>query len=77
MESRYSVKWVRRSGESVAIESMSDLELATARHMLEREDPFDPVAASMFDAVAEELNRRMNDPAPIDEFGPAAPRRAA
>ena len=77
MDSRYDVKWVRRSGETIAIESMSDLELAAARHMLEREDPFDPVAATLFDAVAEELERRMQEPAPLEEFGRIAPRRAA
>ena len=47
MDSRYSVRWVRRSGETVTIETMSDMELAAARHLLEREDPFDPVAAAL------------------------------
>ena len=71
MESRYSMRWRRRNGESVAIETMSDRELVAARHMLEREDPFDPIAAALYDAVDQELDRRANEPAQIE------PRRAA
>ena len=74
MDSRYSVRWVRRSGETVTIETMSDMELAAARHLLEREDPVAPVAAALFDAVADELDRRAS--APVSE-STLSERRAA
>ena len=37
MESRYSVRWMRRDGGIVPIETMSDVELAAARGCLDRD----------------------------------------
>ncbi|HTM58653.1 MAG TPA: hypothetical protein VL123_09585 [Candidatus Udaeobacter sp.] len=66
MDSRYSVRWMRRGGEVVAIEDLDDLELIVARERLDREDGSDPVAAAMLDAVRDELHRRKgSDPVEI------------
>ena len=76
MESRYSVRWAPRSGRSVAIEAMTDRELMAARYVLEREDPVDPVATTLLQAVSAELRRRTesaaHDDAPFDERREAA-----
>jgi hypothetical protein len=76
MESRYSVRWAPRSGGSVAIEAMTDRELMAARYVLEREDPVDPVATTLLQAVSAELRRRTEsatlDEAPPDEWREAA-----
>jgi hypothetical protein len=63
MESRYAVRWVRYSGETIRIEDMTDLELVRAHHSLEREDVSDPVAGALLDAIAEEAERRVGVPA--------------
>ena len=60
MESRYSVKWVRHSGQTIRIEDMTDLEVVRAHHALEREDVSDPVAGPLLDAIAIEAERRLN-----------------
>ena len=60
MESRYSVKWVRHSGQTIRIEDMIDLELLRAQHVLEREDVSDPVAGALLDAISNEVERRVN-----------------
>ena len=77
MKSRYPVRWRRRSGETVAIEQMSDIELAAARHILEREDAIDPIAALLFDAVTEELRGRSAAPATPGEIEHEQRREAA
>jgi hypothetical protein len=69
MKSRYPVRWTRRNGETIAIEHLSDVELAAARHILEREDPIDPIAAAMLTAVTDELRARGSGRAAPDPIG--------
>ena len=75
MDSRYSVRWMRRSGDVVAIEDLNDLELIVARDRLDREDANDPVAAALLDAVRGELHRRKGATDPVESAGEE--RRAA
>ncbi|MBI1798891.1 MAG: hypothetical protein HYR73_04305 [Candidatus Eisenbacteria bacterium] len=58
MDTRYSVVWLRSNGQRVAIERMLDSELKSALRMLEREEASDPIAASLYDAVSEEIEAR-------------------
>ncbi len=58
MESEYPVAWTRSDGRPVAIESMSDEDLAAAHQVLQCEDMEDPNALVLLETLETEIVRR-------------------
>jgi hypothetical protein len=64
------VCWIRVTGESVAIESLNDIELHNARRTLASLELSDPTALAVGDALAVETALRASAYAELEETEP-------